>query len=54
MEIEKEKLVENVQQVIKRKLSIGIAIIGNPKLILLDEPTFGSKFFNYISKINKD
>ena len=27
----------------KRKLSVGIAIIGEPKIIILDEPTAGKR-----------
>ena len=44
----------------KRKLSTAIAIIGNPKIILLDEPSAGMdpesrKFmWQFISKISKN
>jgi len=32
-------LVKNLSAGYKRKLSIGIALIGNPRLLILDEPT---------------
>jgi len=44
----------------KRKLSIGLALIGNPKYVFLDEPTTGldplsrRKIWNLLLKIKKD
>lgn len=36
-----DKRVKNLSGGQKRKLSVGIAIIGDPKIIILDEPTAG-------------
>ena len=44
----------------KRKLSVAIAIIGNPKIILLDEPSAGMdpeskrSMWSHLSKIAQD
>jgi len=37
----KNTLVSNLQGGWKRKLNIGIALLNNPKLIIMDEPTSG-------------
>ncbi|CDW54550.1 ABC tran domain containing protein [Trichuris trichiura] len=34
-------LVENSSDIVKRKLAIAIALLGNTKVIVIDEPTFG-------------
>lgn len=36
----------------KRKLSVGIAIIGDPKIVILDEPTAG-EFAKSMNKLRK-
>ena len=44
----------------KRKLSVGIALLGNPKLVMLDEPTSGMdatarrEFWDMLKKYKKD
>ncbi|KAF0758973.1 ATP-binding cassette sub-family A member 3-like [Aphis craccivora] len=37
----KDKLVKNLSGGMKRKVSLAIALIGNPKILILDEPTSG-------------
>lgn len=37
----KDKLTKNLSGGMKRKLSLGMALIGGSKLIILDEPTSG-------------
>ncbi|KHJ49499.1 ABC transporter, ATP-binding protein [Trichuris suis] len=37
----KQLLVENLSDIVKRKLAIGIALLGNTKVIVIDEPTHG-------------
>jgi ABC-type multidrug transport system ATPase subunit len=37
----KDKKVKECSGGMKRKLSLGIALIGNTKIIILDEPTSG-------------
>lgn len=36
-----DKIVKHLSGGQKRKLSVGIAIIGNPRIIIFDEPTAG-------------
>ena len=36
-----EKIAKNLSGGMKRKLSLGMALIGGSKLIILDEPTSG-------------
>ena len=38
---ERKKLSKNLSGGNKRKLSVGIALVGKPRLILLDEPSTG-------------
>lgn len=38
---ERSKLSKNLSGGNKRKLSVGIALVGKPRLILLDEPSTG-------------
>ena len=38
---EKKNLVGNFSGGMKRRLSLAIAAVGNPKIIMLDEPTTG-------------
>ncbi|PRP82363.1 ATP-binding cassette sub-family A member 3 [Planoprotostelium fungivorum] len=38
---EKDKMAKDMSTGMKRRLSIGISIIGNPKCLILDEPTNG-------------
>lgn len=33
----------------KRRLSVAIALIGDPKLVILDEPVWKSEFFSFVS-----
>ena len=37
----KDKLAKNLSGGMKRKLSLGMALIGGSKIIILDEPTSG-------------
>ena len=37
----KDKLVKNLSGGMKRKLSLGMALVGGSKVIILDEPTSG-------------
>lgn len=37
----KDELVSNLSGGMKRKLSLAIALVGNPKILILDEPTSG-------------
>ena len=41
LDIYKNKLVGKLEERIKRRLSLGIALIGEPKLLFLEEPTYG-------------
>ena len=36
-----DKLAEHLSGGMKRKLSLGMSLIGNSKLVILDEPTSG-------------
>lgn len=38
---QKHILVEYLSGGMKRRISVGIALIGNPDLVILDEPTTG-------------
>ena len=37
----KDKLAKNLSGGMKRKLSLGMALVGGSKVIILDEPTSG-------------
>ena len=39
-----EQMVKTLSGGQKRKLSVGVALIGDPKLIFLDEPTAGINY----------
>lgn len=41
MSEDKDKKISSYSGGMKRKLSLGIALIGNPPVLLLDEPTAG-------------
>ena len=41
LENDRHKLAQNLSGGNKRKLSVAIAMIGKPRLILLDEPSTG-------------
>ena len=43
-----EQMVKTLSGGQKRKLSVGVALIGDPKLIFLDEPTAGINYKLYI------
>lgn len=38
---EAKKYAQNLTYSSKRKLSLALALIGNPSILFLDEPTFG-------------
>ena len=41
----KNKLAGRLSRIIRRKLSVAIAMIGNPQILLLDEPSTGMDLF---------
>ena len=56
----KNSLTKHLSGGQKRKLSVGIALLGNPKLVMLDEPTSGMdatarrEFWDMLKKYKKD
>ena len=49
----KDTFVSKLSQEWKRKLNIAIALLNDPKILILDEPTSGSKcLLKFLKEIN--
>lgn len=60
LETKKTKMVGTLKEIMKRRLVLGIALIGEPAILFLDEPTKGlnphdkRKFWNTLKNIKKE